>query len=449
MSLRNSVLGKDSRFMFILLLIIIGAEILDISLSKVYLFISSNQFSIAWNILAFVSVAIVYIVGQHFILEYVKTSSKDIKTKEKLHFSTIHKIIRLSQYALIGILVVVILQMIITSAYNNRLLLISIWISYTLAIFMLGLLARRFFYWYTSNRNVIVLTYGLATTFMAISAGISLVLSTLLLIGQPAETQQIAGLTEASMPDNIIPLNDAFVITSVTSFIITWIATVLVLHHYSGKLGRTRYWITVSIPLVYFITQFQPLFLYLFSSYSLAQPFSFATIYTVIFSASKPGGGILFAAAFWSISRQISNKQVRHYMIISAWGLALIFGSEQAIVLVDRIYPPFGLASISFLGLSSYLLLVGIYSSAISISEDSELRRSIRNSAIKEAGLLDSIGMAHMEQEIQKKVLVITRQNQDRLREETGIQSSLTEDEMKAYLDQVIREVKKNGGDNP
>ena len=96
---------------------------------------------------------------------------------------------------------------------------------------MLGLLARRFFYWFKTNRNTVVLLYGLATAFIAISAGISLFLVPLLLIGQSVDTQQIAGLTEASMPDSIVPTNYSFIISSVIAFILTWIATVLVLHH--------------------------------------------------------------------------------------------------------------------------------------------------------------------------------------------------------------------------
>jgi hypothetical protein len=96
------------------------------------------------------------------------------------------------------------------------------------------------------------------------------------------------------------------------------------------------------------------------------------------------------------------------------------------------------------MGLASYLVLIGIYSSAISISEDSRLRSSIRNFAMNEANLLDSIGSAHMEQEIQKRVITITKQNQDRMAEESGIQSSLTEEDMKEYLEQVINEVKKD-----
>jgi hypothetical protein len=129
-------------------------------------------------------------------------------------------------------------------------------------------------------------------------------------------------------------------------------------------------------------------------------------------------------------------------MIISAFGLVLLFTSNQATVLLGSTFPPFGLATASFVGLSSYLMLVGIYSSATSVSEDSNLRRSIRNFAIKESTLLDSIGTAQMEQDIQRRVIGFTKLYQDRMAEETGIQSSLTEDDIKQYLEQVIREVK-------
>ena len=125
------------------------------------------------------------------------------------------------------------------------------------------------------------------------------------------------------------------------------------------------------------------------------------------------------------------------------------------------------------MGLSAYLILVGIYSSAISVSEDSILRQSIRTIAIKESSLLDSIGMAQMEQQIQRKVfpsirasllelvdnigtaqmeqeierrvLKVAKEQQDVLTEQSGIESSLTEDDMKEYLEQVIKEVKKEG----
>jgi hypothetical protein len=133
-------------------------------------------------------------------------------------------------------------------------------------------------------------------------------------------------------------------------------------------------------------------------------------------------------------------------MLISAYGLVLLFVSNQAIVVAEVPYPPFGLATLSFIGLSAYLVLLGIYSSAISVSEDSKLRQSIRVLTLKDSRLLDSIGTAQMEQEIQRRVIALTKQNQDTLAKETGIQSSLTEEDMKQYLEQVIEEVKKQRG---
>jgi hypothetical protein len=57
--------------------------------------------------------------------------------------------------------------------------------------------------------------------------------------------------------------------------------------------------------------------------------------------------------------------------------------------------------------------------------------------------LLDSIGTAEMEREIQRKVVVFTKRNQEQMLEETGIASSLTEQDVKEYLELVINDVVK------
>ena len=55
---------------------------------------------------------------------------------------------------------------------------------------------------------------------------------------------------------------------------------------------------------------------------------------------------------------------------------------------------------------------------------------------------LESIETAQMEQDLQKRVLTIAKKNSDVVTEETGVQPSLTEDEMKEYLDTVANEIK-------
>jgi hypothetical protein len=222
-----------------------------------------------------------------------------------------------------------------------------------------------------------------------------------------------------------ILLNDLYNITSVTSFFLMWAATVILINYYSKIIGKVKYWVLVSIPLLYFLASFQPLIVNSFLPFRQANPILFGLTYTLFFSAAKPAGAVLFGVAFWILARNLVEKSVKNYMLICSYGIIILFAANQPIGLLLTPYPPFGLATISFLGLSSFLVLLGIYSSAISVSEDSALRKSIRSLTMKEARLLDAIGIAQMEQVIERKVIAFTKQNQERMVEETGIESSL------------------------
>jgi hypothetical protein len=287
-----------------------------------------------------------------------------------------------------------------------------------------------------------VLAYSLAIMMISINAGFTVLYVTDELTGKSTNIQsELTPLAPYSSVYNVF--NSGYAITSVMSFILTWIATVLLLHSYSKRLGRAKYWILVSIPLVYFLSQFQPLFLDVLTPFRLSEPVLFGVVYTLFFSATVPAGGILFGIAFWSVARNMGRNKVKQYMMISAYGMMLLFSSNQAAGLVLAPYPPFGLVTVAFFGLASYLIFLGIYSSAISVAEDSTLRQSIRRFAIKESKLLDSIGTAEMEREIQRKVVVFTKRNQEQMLEETGIASSLTKQDVKEYLELVINDVVK------
>jgi hypothetical protein len=94
-------------------------------------------------------------------------------------------------------------------------------------------------------------------------------------------------------------------------------------------------------------------------------------------------------------------------------------------------------------GLSSYLILVGLYYSAISLSNDVNLRRTIRESVLRESKFLDSIGKAYMEQEIKSKVIEVAKKQKINMAKESGFSPSLTEVEIEQYLEEVLTEVKK------
>jgi hypothetical protein len=439
---------KNNKIIFVIICTIVITLIFDTSIAKLYHFIYGQVFSasnieqsIKWNIAAFIAIAIVYAVGQYFVLGFVNSKSKVIMGTKHAHLNVIHKLVSIAQYALVALIVFIILQMTITSSYFVVILSTAIEISYTLSIIILAFLAQQFFSWFKSDRNSVVLLYGLAAAALSINAGFTLLYVVDLFTNQPTAIQPHILHTSAS-PSSASTFNLAYVISSVLSFLVTWIATAFLLRHYSKRLGRTVYWIIVSVPLVYFLGQFQPLFLNLFSAYRLSDPVTFGIIYTLVFNLSKPLGGVMFGIAFWSVARGIHQGQVREYMIISAYGLVLLFTSNQGIILVNLDYPPLGLATISFVGLSSYLILVGIYSAAISIAQDVKLRQTIKKIAIKESRLLDSIGFAEVERQIVQNVLSTIKQNQENMKYETGIDTSLDENDVTNYLLEAIKETK-------
>ena len=103
-------------------------------------------------------------------------------------------------------------------------------------------------------------------------------------------------------------------------------------------------------------------------------------------------------------------------------------------------YPPFGISTITVMGISAYMIVLGIYSSTISISNDSELRKSIRRFVRSQSHPLELIASAEAEKEIESRVIYILRKKSAELELTTGVSPSLSEDELKTYLKEVLKE---------
>jgi hypothetical protein len=88
------------------------------------------------------------------------------------------------------------------------------------------------------------------------------------------------------------------------------------------------------------------------------------------------------------------------------------------------------------------MIYTGLYTSAIAVSQDATLRTSIKKSANEQARLLNSIGNAEMEKELQGRVLKVIKERSESMVEETGIESSMTEEDVRLYLDRVIKEIR-------
>jgi len=105
-------------------------------------------------------------------------------------------------------------------------------------------------------------------------------------------------------------------------------------------------------------------------------------------------------------------------------------------------YPPFGFASITLTGLCAYLPVVGIYTSSLSMSNDAKIRKSIRSLTKSESRLLDSIASAEMRKEVESRVIKVIKPQSTEIEDQTGSKPSLTDDEIKEYLDKVLKEIR-------
>ena len=92
------------------------------------------------------------------------------------------------------------------------------------------------------------------------------------------------------------------------------------------------------------------------------------------------------------------------------------------------------------------MIFLGVYCSAISISQDIQLRQSIKKVATQDSNLLGSIGTAHMEQEIQRKInhfKDVVQVQEKELEQKSGIEANMEEEDIKSYIEEVLQEVGK------
>jgi hypothetical protein len=208
------------------------------------------------------------------------------------------------------------------------------------------------------------------------------------------------------------------------------------------KIGRIIFWSIMGFALVYYLISY-PLFVLGYFTPS-GETDTKVMNNTLVVSMSSIVTGIIFGAAFLSIARTLSRgTAIRDYLILAGYGMLIFYIAGSATV-SQAAYPLFGLVSTAFTGISTYLMYVGLYSSAVTLSQDLTLRKTIRKSVMEQSKLLDSIGTAQMERELQTSVLTIAKKTSDKMKENSGIEASLSEDEMRDYMSLVIKELKRS-----
>lgn len=428
--------SKYSILIISFFLVLLGIENVDAIVARFLMQFNTSPAGMT----LFIVISIGYIFGQFFLLRFMNSSSNAIKARSKLILN-LHKAVSIVQWVLVGNIILLIIQMVLFSSYTILSLVFVAYVSNFMTAGLLFVFALRFFSWYKSgNHSLGILLYALAFIILAVSEVFAGIGSGYLLwqkdyVITPASEVHFRSFPEGSLLDVFF---SSYSYVDYSSFLLTLIASALLLYHYSKKTRTPKMIIIIVLPILgYTATILDALNIYDTDT-------NVNLFYYYIFqSLASISGGILFAFSFWFISKRLPESPVKTFLRIAALGFILLYLSNHTDV-NSATYPQYGINSLSLLPLASYFVLFGLYSSAMSLSQDITLRQHLRSIAKNDNNLLSSIGTAQMEREVNRAVgelKEVADEQEKEFAEKTGIETPVPESEIEDYLKQVIEEV--------
>jgi hypothetical protein len=372
----------------------------------------------------------------------MNSASREIKARSRLIVG-LHKTVSVVQYVLAANVILVIIQILVISQYSTLSLTFVAYVSNFLTAILLATFAIRFVSWYRNKKNSLgILLFALAFLILAVSEVVAGIGSAYLLSLKDQVITPASKIEHRNFPEGSF-LNIFFSYYSYVdyaSFLLTMVASALLLYHYSKKSKRPKIILIIALPIFgYTATILDSLNIYDTDT----NPNFFD--YYIFQSLMSISGGILFAFSFWFISRGLPDTSVKTFLKITAFGFILLYLSNHTDV-NQAAYPPYGINALSLLPLSSYFVLFGLYASGLSLSQDITLRQHLRSMAKNDNNLLSSIGTAQMEREVNRAIgelKEVADEQEKELAEKTGIETPVPENEIEDYLKQVIEEVAK------
>jgi len=239
-------------------------------------------------------------------------------------------------------------------------------------------------------------------------------------------------------------LDSLYDTTKIMSFIAIWVASLLLTKPYAQKIGKIKYWITVSTPVVYFLFQYSPLLLNqtdIWSALIMSSGSIFPILYNFVLNTVSVGTAILFGISFFILSRGLTYEHLKYYLIICGAGIMIIFSSSASTILILSAFPAWGVVSISFVLPASFLILIGLDSATFYVAGDIKVRSYLRSKSQFE--LFRALASAKASAEAEHKIHQIINQIHKNIETEALFTSKSESEDIIQYVGEVITELKK------
>jgi hypothetical protein len=340
---------------------LILTSIIDISIVKINDLIDKYFIPLQGKLILFSINSSLCLLLQFFLVRYIHTSFQKDRLNRTLKVKAIYAVSLLSLCVLVGLIGFLIFQQFYNNYYDASIIVVIIALSYGTAAGLVIWLSLLFFSWYKSRHDMIVILYFISMSVIAFNLIMTAAFTGVKVNDRPPLAGEFVGSSGDASAGRHQLLGNISRISSFMSFFSIWVTTAVLMNYYREKLiNAIIYWVILFIPLVYFIITYFYQFILgsILVSFLEIDPVSVSIIIGAFLALSKPIGGLLFGVVFWNISRIIGyEKNIKTYMIISGWGILLVFSSNQAATQIVNPYPPFGLATITILVTASYLIV--------------------------------------------------------------------------------------------
>ncbi len=274
-------------------------------------------------------------------------------------------------FILSATLIATTIQMSLFRNYSKIVFYLTSYLSFISSLVFLSILSLKFFQLFLTRRHYLTLSYGILFSIYCCSILLLLIYTISGLATHPSvikpvpPRELIAGtyLVNVIFQNNIARIYD---ILFLISFILAWVVSIVVLKQYIYRIGKYKFWLLISIPLVFHLMRYGTIFSlgqFTVTSGTNIIPSSIGeAIFISLINSDIQISGVFFGLPFLIIALKLKNYKLRKTLLITVIGMMLLFGARDLHSVFVSSIPPSGVITISFMCIGSYMLLTGLIS---------------------------------------------------------------------------------------
>jgi hypothetical protein len=423
-----------------LIITIITMPVFFLENLEAYLAYSIVAFSISpLGLLTYLVIFSGFLILQFFGIVFINENGKLLKSKSII-IEGLKKTVFVAQLALTANLILILVQIFFLGKYSLISLYFPTFVGLISACILFFTFGFEFLKWRRNIRQSLgVLLFAFSFLLLGTVQFIDLPYLYLTMLHLPVV---ITPTSEIVPPIDIqdkflVFLIDNSVYVDYSAFALMMFGTGLLLWQYSRRLNKVALALLISLPLIgYFGADIEAFHISQLSAFTEGPNFLVFLSLTGIFS------WLSHSFAFFYVARKVPQGSIKIFLNMTAIGF-IFFSLSYPIDVSQGTYPPYAANSFSLFPISVFMVLFGIYGSALSLSQDIILRKHVKLLARGDQSLLSSIGTAHMENEVVRSVAnlkALVDNEESNLKKLSGLDTPMNNEEVRDYVGEIISE---------